>query len=150
MLPRQEMLTRETSSFFVVLPAYAAFHRVALVFSCLFRLFQLVAARGRESVSERRGEAVVISCLFQLSPARGQVLPARGPELGRPTEGRGEACGRSLCLLPFRRMLSLFHLVLSLFHLVRSGVRPARLSVEQVVVQRPYLVFDRSKSSQKR
>src|SRR6266478_5632379 len=123
MLPRQEMLPRqvlprETSSIFVVLPFYAAFGRVALV-----------SASGRESGPERREEAVAISCLFQLSAARGR-------EPGPATEGRGKSCGGPLWLFPFRPML--------------SRVRPARLCVEQVVVQRPNLAFGRSKSSQQR
>src|SRR6266446_4759168 len=134
MLPRQEMLPRqvlprETSSIFVVLPFYAAFGRVGLVFSCLSRLFQLVSASDRESGPGRREEAVAISCLFQLSAARGR-------EPGPATEGRGESCGGPLWLFPFRPML--------------SRVRPARLCVEQVVVQRPNLAFGRSKSSQQR
>src|SRR6266487_1724209 len=107
MLPLQEVLLRQvllclgTSSFFVVLRVYAVFARVALVFSGLFLLSQPPSARGRQSGSEPREEAVVISFLFR-------------------------------------------------FHLMLSRVHPAPLSVEQVVVQRPNLVFDRSKSLQKR
>src|SRR5436189_3301377 len=65
----------------------------------------------------------------------------QGPEPG--AERRLESCGCSLPRFLFRPMLFLFHLMLSRVH-------PAPLSVEQVVVQRPNLVFDRSKSLQKR
>src|SRR6059058_5072154 len=140
MLPLQEVLLRQvllclgTSSFFVVLRVYAVFARVALVFSGLFLLSQPPSARGRQSGPEPREEAVVISFLFQLSPEQ-------GPEPG--AERRLESCGCSLPRSLFRPMLFLFHLMLSRVH-------PAPLSVEQVVVQRPNLVFDRSKSLQKR
>src|SRR6059058_1069482 len=106
--------------FFVVLPDYAFFRRVALV----------------------------VSCLFQLSTARG-----RGP--CRAIEGLVKSWARSLWDFLFRPMLSLFHLTLFhltlfLFHLMLSRVRRAPLCVEQVAVQRQNLVFGRSKSSQNR
>src|SRR6266542_423700 len=119
----QEILPTQTS-FFVIVPAFVAFSS----------LFQLAPAPGRESASERRGGAVVFSWLFQLSAGRG---PQFGPERRR------ESSECSLWLSPFRPMLSLFHLML-------SRVCPAPLSVEQVVVRPPNLVFGRSKSSQKR
>src|SRR6266516_2933527 len=125
--------------FFVVLPGYAFFRRVALVVSCFFQLFQLpqlAPAIGRESGAEPRAEAVALSCLFQLSTARG-----RGP--CRAIEGLVKSWARSLWDFLFRPMLFLFHLIL-------SRVRPARLCVEQVAVQRPNLVFGRSKSSPNR
>src|SRR5213596_423859 len=130
--------------FFVVLPGYAFFRRVALVVSCFFQLFQLpqlAPAIGRESGAEPRGEAVAFSCLFQLSTARG-----RGP--CRAIEGLVKSWARSLWDFLFRPMLSLFHLIL--FHLMLSRVRRAPLCVEQVAVQRPNLVFGRSKSSPNR
>jgi hypothetical protein len=138
MLPLQEVLLRQvllclgTSSFFVVLRVYAVFARVALVFSGLFLLSQPPSARGRQSGP--REEAVVISFLFQLSPEQ-------GPEPG--AERRLESCGCSLPRSLFRPMVFLFHLMLFRVH-------PAPLYVEQVIVQRPNLVFDRSKSLQKR
>src|SRR2546421_74046 len=123
--------------FFVVLPGYAFFRRVALVVSCFFQLFQLpqlAPAIGRESGAEPRGEAVAFSCLFQLSTARG-----RGP--CRAIEGLVKSWARSLWDFLFRPMLSLFHLTLFhltlfLFHLMLSRVRRAPLCVEQVAVQR--------------
>jgi hypothetical protein len=110
----QEILARQ-SSFFVVFPAFVAFSA----------LFELAPALDRESGAEPRGEAVVFSCLFQLSPVRRQESCA---------EQWPEAPGGSLSVSPFRPMPFLFHLTL-------SRVRPAPLSVEQVVVQRPNLVF---------
>src|SRR5213080_1437182 len=132
--------------FFVVLPGYAFFRRVVLVVSCFFQLFQLpqlAPAIGRESGAEPRGEAVAFSCLFQLSTARG-----RGP--CRAIEGLVKSWARSLWDFLFRPMLTLFHLTLFLFHLRLSRVRRAALCVEQVAVQRPNLVFGRSKSSPNR
>src|SRR6266516_3414836 len=71
--------------------------------------------------------ALVFSGLFLLS----QPPSARGRQSGpEPREEAG--------------------VISFLFHLMLSRVHPAPLSVEQVVVQRPNLVFDRSKSLQKR
>src|SRR5439155_24463806 len=125
-------------SFFVVVPAFAAFSF----------LLELAPARGREAGADHRGEAVAfsylfqLSCLFQLSPVRRRES---GAEHRREScaEHRGESSGCSLSLSLFQPMPFLFHLTL-------SRVRPAPLSVEQVAVQRLNLVFGRSKSSQKR
>ena len=127
----QEILARQ-SSFFVVVPAFAAFSF----------LLELAPARGREAGAEHRGEAVAFSCLFQLSTVRRRES---GAEQRREScaEHRREFGGCSLSL-------SLCQPTLSPFHPTLSRVRPAPLSVEQVAVQRPNLVFGRSKSSQMR
>ena len=133
--PLQKVLLREPSSLFRILPSYAVVGRVVLAF---WGLFHLSPARGRRSdpATEDRAGAVVISSLFLLSPARGR-------EPASATEDQRESCVRSLWLFLFPPMLSLFHLML-------SRVRPAPLSVEQVVHQLPNLAFGRHKSSQRR
>ena len=104
MLPRQ-VLRRETSSLFVILPSDAVFERVSLAFGCLC---QLCPARGRQSdpATEARVGAVVFSCLFQLSPARGRESC---PVAERPRASPG---GWPWLFL-FRPTLSLVHLMLS-------------------------------------
>src|SRR5262249_40679145 len=132
------------ASFFLVLPfvlaACALSWRVALAF---WPLFYLSPARGRESGAERRGEAVLFSARIQLSPPRGR-------ESCLARDGRREPRGRSLWGFLFRPMFSLAHLMPFLVHLMLSRVRPVPLCVEQVVVQRPNLVFGRSKPPQKK
>ena len=141
----------EVAKLFVGLPTDAVFRRGA----CVSFLVQLAPARGRESGPEPRGEAVVFSCLCQRPTGREavavsclfQLAPGRDPE----SSGRSQRPFRfSPTLTPFPLTLFLLKLILSPFHLMLSRVRPAALSVEQVVVQRPNLVFGRSKSSQKK
>src|SRR5437870_5332559 len=131
----QNVLPRETSSLFVILPSDAVFERVSLAFGCLC---QHCPARGRQSdpATEARVGAVVFSCLFQLSPARGRESC---PVAERPRASSGGWL-----------WLFLFRLTLYLAHLMLSRFRIALLSSEQVVVQLLNLVFGRSTPSQKR
>src|SRR6476620_7163311 len=129
--PLQKVSLREPSSLFRILPSDAVVGRVVLAFWCRFHL---APVRGRRSDPLSLGAALVISSLFLLSTARRRE-PAFAAEYQR------ESCGRSLWLFLFPPMLFLFRLML-------SRVRPAPLSVEQVAVQRPNLVFGRSKSLQ--
>src|SRR6266542_2598835 len=141
----QEILLHQTSPTYaafgsVILPIQAVFGGVALVSSCLF---QLSSSTSRASWPETRRQAVVFSCLFQLSPARRrEPCPMFGHQ--------EESSGRSQWPFRFSPTRSFFRLPLSLFQLAPPPVRPAPLFVEQVVVQRPNLVFGRSKSSRKR
>src|SRR5438094_9049282 len=83
----EEVLPRETSSLFVILPSDAVFERVSLAFGCLC---QLCPARGRQSdpATEARVGAVVFPCIFQLSPARRrESCPVA--ERPRPSPGGG-------------------------------------------------------------
>src|SRR6266480_1518694 len=128
--PLQKVLLREPSLLFRILPSYAVVGRVVPAFWCRFHL---APVRGRRSDPSSLGEALVISSLFLL-------LSARGREPASATEHQRESRGRSLRLFLFPPMLFLFRLML-------SRVRPAPLSVEQAAVQRPNLVFGRSKSS---
>ncbi len=118
-------------SFFVVVPSFAAFSV----------LLELAPARDRESCADHRGEASAFFCLFQLSAVRRRESAAE-----QRWEPGGKYRESSECSLS----LSLCQPTLSPFHPTLSRVRPAPLSVEQVVVQRPNLVFGRSRSSQKR
>src|SRR6266550_1702854 len=149
--PPQEIPLCQTSSLCpnsapigaVSLPAQAVVGRVALVLPGL----QLFPSRGGESGPASRRETLEFSFLFQpWPPLRRESRPA--------TEHQEKSSGRWLWIFRFRPTLSPFYLTLcpfhpppSLFQLAHLRVRPAPLSVEQVVVQRPRLVFGRSRSS---
>src|SRR6476620_6778568 len=126
--PLQKVLLREPSSLFRILASYAVVGRVVLAFWCRFHL---APARGRRSDPSSLGEALVISSLFLLSAARDR-------EPASAIEDQRESCARWPWLFLFPPMLFLFRLML-------SRVRPAPISVEQVAVQQPNLVFGRSK-----
>src|SRR6266480_3447366 len=90
------------------------------------------------------------SLLFRILPSYavvGRVVPAfwcrfhLAPVRGRRSDP--SSLGEALVI----SSLFLFSPMLFLFRLMLSRVRPAPLSVEQAAVQRPNLVFGRSKSS---
>src|SRR5919197_5442782 len=148
--PPQEILPRQTSQTYaafrsVIFLVRPVFGRVALEFSCPFRLS---SSSCRESGTASPREPVASFCLFPLSSVPGRESD---PERWQ------ESSERSPWPFLFRPMLSLFQLTsfpvgppLFPFQLTRPRVRPAPLSVEQVVVRLLSLVFGRSKSLQER